>query len=96
MTSERKNKNTAYALIAVWHSICLHYTVMIEYDVQIFIMHWKTGRHPAQSITHSKNCNDLCQGGYVFIIVCLFVSNFAQKLPNGFASNFQGRLAMDQ
>jgi len=69
---------------------------MIEYDVQIFIMHWKTGRHPAQSITHSKNCNDLCQGGYVFIIVCLFVSNFAQKLPNGFASNFQGRLAMDQ
>jgi len=21
----------------------------------------------------------LCQGGYVFVIVCLFVSNFAQK-----------------
>jgi len=31
----------------------------------------------------------LCQGGYVFLIVCLsiclFVSNFMQKLPNGFA-----------
>jgi len=23
--------------------------------------------------------------GYVFVVVCLFVSNFAQKLPNGFA-----------
>jgi len=27
----------------------------------------------------------LCQGGYVFVVVCLFVSNFAQKLTNGFA-----------
>jgi len=30
---------------------------------------------------------------YVFV-VCLSVSNFAQKLPNGFARNFPGRLAM--
>jgi len=30
----------------------------------------------------------LRQGGYVFVVVCLFVSNFAQKLPNGFACNF--------
>jgi len=30
------------------------------------------------------------QGGYaIVVIVCLSVSNFAQKLPNGFASNFQ-------
>jgi len=37
----------------------------------------------------------LRQGGYVLsVFVCLFVSNFAQKLPNGFARNFQGRLAM--
>jgi len=40
----------------------------------------------------------LHQGGYVFVVVCLFiclfVSNFAQKRPNGFAWNFQGRLAM--
>jgi len=42
----------------------------------------------------------LCQGGYIMVIVHLFVSlsvsNFAQKLPNGFAWNFQGRLAMGQ
>jgi len=25
------------------------------------------------------------QGGYVIVVVCMFVSNFAQKLPNGFA-----------
>jgi len=25
------------------------------------------------------------RGGYVIIVVCLFVSNFAQKRPNGFA-----------
>ena len=42
-------------------------------------------------------CYYLRQGGYVFVAVylfvcCLFVSNFAQKLPNGFAWNFQGRL----
>jgi len=40
----------------------------------------------------------LCQGGYVFVVVCLSVclsvSNFEQKLLNGFAWNFQGRLAM--
>jgi len=33
---------------------------------------------------------------YVCLFVCLSVSNFAQKLPNRFASNFQGRLAMGQ
>ena len=27
----------------------------------------------------------LLQGGYVIVVVCLSVSNFAQKLPNGFA-----------
>jgi len=36
-----------------------------------------------------------CQGGCVIAVVCLSVclslSNFAQKLPNGFAWNFQGR-----
>jgi len=34
----------------------------------------------------------LRQGGYVIVVLCLFVcliSNFAQKLPNGFARNFQ-------
>jgi len=25
------------------------------------------------------------QGGYVIVVFCLSVSNFAQKLPNGFA-----------
>jgi len=48
--------------------------------------------------------NYLRQGGYVFVVVCLsvylsvylFVSNFAQKLPNRFAWNLQGRLAMGQ
>ena len=36
----------------------------------------------------------LRQWGYVITVVCLFVSNIVQKLPNGFALNFQGRLAM--
>jgi len=31
----------------------------------------------------------LREGRYVFIVVCLSVSNFAQKLPNTFAWNFQ-------
>jgi len=30
------------------------------------------------------------------LFVCLSVGNFAQKLPNGFVWNFQGRLAMGQ
>jgi len=38
----------------------------------------------------------LRQEGYVFVNVCLFVSNFVQKLRNRFAWNFQGRLAMHQ
>jgi len=33
---------------------------------------------------------------FVCLLVRLSVSNFAQKLPNGFAWNFQGRLAMGQ
>jgi len=40
----------------------------------------------------------LSQAGYVIVVVCLSVclsvSNFAQKLLNGFARNAQGRLAM--
>jgi len=27
----------------------------------------------------------LCQGGYVIIVACLSISNFVQKLGNGFA-----------
>jgi len=38
----------------------------------------------------------LRQGGCVSVVVCLSVSNLAQKLPNGYARNFQGRLAMGQ
>jgi len=49
---------------------------------------------------HARLYNYLRQGGYVLAVVCLsvclIVSNFAQKLPNGFAWNFQGRLAMGQ
>jgi len=33
---------------------------------------------------------------FVCPFVCVSVSNFAQKLPNRFAWNFQGRLAMGQ
>jgi len=33
---------------------------------------------------------------FASFFVCLFVSNFAQKLPNGFAWNFQERLVMGQ
>jgi len=47
----------------------------------------------------TSNCY-LCQGGYVIAIVCLSVclsvSNFVQRLLNGFAWNFQRRLAMGQ
>jgi len=32
----------------------------------------------------------------VCLSVYLLVSNFAQRLPKGFARNFQGRLAMGQ
>jgi len=32
----------------------------------------------------------------VIMVVCLSVSNFAQKLPNGFAWNYQGMLAVVQ
>ena len=46
--------------------------------------------------SYYENLYCLRQGGYVIVVVCLFVSNFAQKLPNGFAWNFQGRLAMSQ
>ena len=43
----------------------------------------------------------LRQGGYVFVVLCLSVCLFVwatlrKKLPNGFAWNFQGRLAMGQ
>jgi len=39
----------------------------------------------------------LRQGGYVFVVVCLSVClSVTQNLPNGFAWNFQGRLAMGQ
>jgi len=48
----------------------------------------------------TKKHDYLRQGGYVIVIVCLYVClpviNFAQKLPNGFAQNFQGRLATGQ
>jgi len=37
--------------------------------------------------------NYLHQGGYVFVVVCLSITNNAQKLPSGFAGNFQVRLA---
>jgi len=34
------------------------------------------------------------QGGYAIVVVCLSVSNFAQKRQNGFLWNFHGRLAV--
>jgi len=33
---------------------------------------------------------------FIRLSVCLFLSNFAQKLPNGFAWHFKARLAMGQ
>ena len=40
-------------------------------------------------VRHLHLFDYLCQGGYVMVVVCLSVclcvSNFAQKLPNGFA-----------
>jgi len=49
-----------------------------------------------QLVTFCRVFNYRRQGGYVFVVVCLsvclFVSNFAQKLRNGFAWNFQWRL----
>jgi len=50
--------------------------------------HWNSA--VAVKYTH---CNYLHHGGYVIVVVCLsvcvYVSNFAQKLPNGFAWNFR-------
>jgi len=45
---------------------------------------------------HSYHCVLPLPRGYFCrcLSVCLFVSNFTQKLPNGFAWNFQRRLAM--
>jgi len=53
---------------------------------------WKgeCGRH--NSTWFISNCHRpiyLRQEDHVFVVVCLFVSNFAQKLPNGFPWNFQ-------
>jgi len=37
------------------------------------------------------------QGGYVFVVICPSVClSVLQKLSNGFALNFEGRLAMGQ
>jgi len=41
-------------------------------------------------LSPSRICNYHC------LSVCLSVRNFMQKLPNGFAWNFQGRLAVSQ
>jgi len=38
----------------------------------------------------------LSQGGYLIAVVCLSLNNYAQKLPNRFARNFQGMMATDQ
>jgi len=43
-----------------------------------------------------KYFNYLRQGDYGFIVVCLSVSNFVQKLPNRFAWHFQRTLAMNK
>jgi len=55
-----------------------------------------------ERIVHNQclTVNYLRQGGYVIVVVCLFVSltvsNFAQKLLNGFAWNVHRRLIMGQ
>jgi len=71
-------------------------------------MLWKADQSRVVFYFHTKSAIlqlcvyfDLRQSGYVFIVVglsvfFLFVRTFAQKLPNGFAWNFQGRLAMDR
>jgi len=43
-----------------------------------------------------SHINDLREEGCVIVVVCLSVSNFAQKLSNGFAWDFQRMLAMGQ
>jgi len=61
---------------------------------------WTSSSSLASDNKHLKRHYYLRQGGYVFVVVCLpvclSVSNFAQKLPNGFAWSFQGRLANDR
>ena len=47
----------------------------------------------SQMVTSAKEiCNRRC----LFACLSVSVSNFAQKLPNGFERNFQRRLAMGQ
>ena len=41
------------------------------------------------TLTTCYYCYYLCQGEYVFVVVCLTVSNLVQKFPNRFAWNFR-------
>jgi len=72
-----------------------HYSVYVARDAEAAYLHVEGPLR--QRLSRSIY---LRQGGYVIVAVCLSVclsvSNFAQKLPNGFAWNFQGRLAMGQ
>ena len=56
---------------------------------------WVMNRPTLQMITSAKDVI-VVVSLFVCLSVCLSVSNFAQKLPNGFAWNFQERLAMGQ
>jgi len=67
--------------------------------------HTLTKIHPANQLEHARCCwwdGDLIQNSSLppprrlWFCCCLPVSNFVQKPPNGFAWNFQGRLAMGQ
>ena len=61
----------------------------------------RLNRHAAEIVTEINvlifwKYYYLRQGRYAVVVVCLFVCLLAtaQKLPNGFSRNFQGRLAM--
>jgi len=66
--------------------------------IRPIVTYKNTAQWAASRQNSLTTCYYLRQGGYVFVVVCLFVclfvNNFAQKLLNGFAWNFQGRLAV--
>jgi len=56
----------------------------------------RVGLWPANSNSGDVEHVYLRQGGYAIVVVSQFLSNFSQKRPNGFAWNFQERLAIEQ
>jgi len=76
---------TALKSVLIFHEVTdknkISWFIFVAHGVSCFFFHY---------YIRQGECFRRC------LSVCLVVSNFAGKLPNGFAWNFQGRLATDQ